>query len=381
MGNVYLDYNASTPVDKRVLDKIIPFFSDLFGNPSSITHIYGKEAKRAVDIALRTITNYFVVESLDDVIITSGATESNNLVLKSFLENNNNNCRIITSKIEHDSIINTVESFENKAVVEYVGNDNYGKIDLVDLETKLHKPTSLISIMGANNEIGTIQPIDSIAEIAHRYGVPFHCDATQLVPYRKIDLSKVKIDYLSVSGHKIYAPKGVGLLVCRNDNALSRIKTQIHGGGQQNGYRCGTINVPGVVGISEAIRILDTEIEHDCLHNQLLFDYFFSVLRKRGVPYHLNGDKEKRINNNISIAIDDISSVQLLSSLGEYSISTGSACSSGKKSHVLEAISCPDHIVAGTVRISFGRFTQQEEIIALANCIADYYDKRRIRNE
>ena len=380
MRNVYLDYNASTPVDKRVVDTIIPFFTDLFGNPSNTAHIYGKEAKRAVDTALRTIADYFVIESLDDVIITSGATESNNLILKSFFEKNNKNCRIITSRLEHDSIINTIKSFQNDAVIEYVVNDNCGKIDLADLEKKLQKPTSLISIIGANNEIGTIQPIDSIAEIAHRYGVPFHCDATQLVPYRRIDLFNENIDYLSISGHKIYAPKGVGLLVCRNDNALCKIKTQIHGGGQQNGYRCGTINVPGVVGISEAIRILDAEIENDCLHNQLLYDSFFCVLNKRRVPFHLNGDKEMRINGNISIAIADISSLQLLSSLSGYSISTGSACSSGKKSHVLKAISCPDHIASGTVRISFGRFTKQGDIVALANRIADFYDKRREKN-
>lgn len=373
MKNVYFDYNATTPVDKRVVDEVLPFYIEKYGNPSNLNCAYGKEADRAFKNALRTIADYFMVESIDDIIITSGATESNNLILRSFLGGENKPCHIITSKIEHDSIIMTLESFGSEVVIDYVENDENGEINIADLERKIRYDTALITIMGANNEIGTTQPMEEIAEIARKYHIPFHTDATQLIPHKRVNLNDTGIDYLSMSGHKIYAPKGVGLLICRNDCALSKIKPQIIGGGQQNGYRSGTINVPGVVAIAKAIELLDSEIEKDSEHNQELYDLFFSVLHNRKIPYHLNGSPVNRIHGNISIAIDGLTSVQLLSMLRGYSISTGSACSSEKKSHVLKAINCSDETIAGTIRIGFGRFSQKEDIVNLANTIADIY--------
>lgn len=373
MKQIYFDYNATTPVDKRIVDAVMPYFLECFGNPSNSNSPHGREANRAFRKALRTVADYFSVESSDDIILTSGATESNNLLLHSIVDASEQPCRIITTRIEHDSILKTLEAFGDKVVVDFVENDAAGRIDLDDLERKIQDDTALITIMGANNEIGTIQPIADIAEIAHRHGVPFHSDATQLIPHKRIDLSEVEIDYLSLSGHKIYAPKGVGLLICRNDRALSRIKPQIMGGGQQNGYRSGTINVPGAVEIAEALRLLDAEMESENAHKQALYDAFFAVLNQREIPYHLNGDPVHRINGNISVAIEGLTSIQLLAMLPEYSISTGSACSTGKKSHVLAALSCPDSIVSGTIRIGFGRFSRQEEIETLANKIADIY--------
>ena len=373
MKHIYFDYNATTPVDKRIVDAVIPYFLENFGNPSNSNSPHGREASRAFKKALRTIADYFSVESSDDIILTSGATESNNLLLHSIVDACIQPCRIITTRIEHDSILKTLEIFGDRVVVDFVANDDKGVIDLADLERKIQKDTALITIMGANNEIGTIQPIAEIAEIANRHGVPYHSDATQLIPHRRINLSEMKTDYLSLSGHKIYAPKGVGLLICRNDRALSRIKPQIMGGGQQNGYRSGTINVPGAIEIAEAIRLLDEEMEAENAHKQALYDAFFAVLKQREIPYHLNGDPVNRINGNISVAIDGLTSIQLLAMLPEYSISTGSACSTGKKSHVLAALSCPDSIVSGTIRIGFGRFSGQKEIETLANKIADIY--------
>ena len=375
MKKIYFDYNATTPVDKRIVDAIVPYYLNVYGNPSNMNSSHGKEANRAFKNALRDIADYFSVESIDDIIVTSGATESNNLVLKSFVDSSKKPCRIITSKIEHDSILKTLESFGDDVIVDYVNNDSNGTIDLQDLEDKICDDTVLITIMGANNEIGTIQPINEIAGIARKYNIPFHSDATQYVPHLRMNLSKVSVDYISLSGHKIYAPKGVGLLVCRNDRALSKIKPQIFGGGQQNGYRSGTINVPGAVSIAEAIKLLDAEIEQDNEHNRVLYNSFFKVLRQRDIPYRINGDTVNRINGNISISIDGVSSIQLLAALYEYSISTGSACSTGKKSHVLQAINCPDNVISGTIRIGFGRFSEQNDIIAIAEKIADYYDR------
>ena len=375
MESVYFDYNATTPVDKRIVDAIVPFYLNNFGNPSNINSAYGKEANRAYKRALRAVADYFSVQSIDDIILTSGATESNNLVLKSFLRSEKKPCRIITTRMEHDSILRTLESFGDEVVIDYVENDSFGRIDLKDLENKIRDNTALITIMGANNEIGTIQPIKEIAQIAHQHNVPFHSDATQLIPHRRVDLAKDEIDYMSLSGHKIYAPKGVGLLICRNDRALYKIKPQVFGGGQQNGYRSGTINVPGAVGIAEAIRLLNSEMEQDNEHKQRLFDLFFEVLDERKIPFHLNGDPVNRIAGNISVAIDGLTSIQLLSVLSGYSLSTGSACSTGRKSHVLQAISCPDDVISGTIRIGFGRFSKQEDILNLANTIADYYDR------
>lgn len=373
MKQIYFDYNATTPVDKRIVDAVIPYFLEHFGNPSNSNSPHGREANCAFKKALRTIADYFSVESSDDIILTSGATESNNLILNSVIEASEKPCRIVTTRIEHDSILKTLESFGDRVIIDYVKHDDNGVIDLVDLENKIHDNTALITIIGANNEVGTIQPIREIAEIAHRHNVPFHSDATQLIPHQRIDLSEATIDYISLSGHKIYAPKGVGLLICRNDRALLRIKPQILGGGQQNGYRSGTINVPGAVAIAEAIKLLDSEIEQDHMHKQSLFDAFFTVLNQRQIPYHLNGDPLQRINGNISIAVEGLTAVQLLAMLPEYSISTGSACSTGKKSHVLAALSCSNSIISGTIRIGFGRFSLLEEIVMLANQIADIY--------
>lgn len=373
MNNVYFDYNATTPVDKRIVDAILPYYLNSYGNPSNMNSAYGREADRALKGALRTIADYFAVESIDDIIITSGATESNNLVLRSILEEGKKAGRVITTKIEHDSIIKTLESCGGGITIDYVENDDNGQIDLRDLERKIQDDTVLISIMGANNEIGTIQPVGEIAKIAHKYHVPFHSDATQLIPHRRVNMSEVNVDYMSLSGHKIYAPKGVGLLVCRNDAALLKIRPQIIGGGQQNGYRSGTINVPGVVAIAEAIKILNAEIEKDSVHNHELFDAFFRTLEQRGVSYHLNGDPVNRIPGNISVAVKGVTSVQLMAMLPNYSISTGSACSTGKKSHVLQAINCTDEVISGTIRVGFGRFSQKEDIVALANRIADIY--------
>ena len=377
MEKVYFDYNATTPVDKRIVDAVVPVYLECYGNPSNMNSPHGKEADRIFKRALRTIADYFGTESIDDIILTSGATESNNLVLRSFLDADGvkKPCRIITSKIEHDSILKTLEAFGDDVIVDLVENDEFGRVDLNDIERKIQENTSLITIMGANNEIGTIQPIAEIAEIAHRHGVPFHTDATQLVPHERVDLRNTEIDYLSLSGHKIYGPKGVGVLVCRNDRALYKIKPQIFGGGQQNGYRSGTINVPGAVSIAEAIRILDAEIEQDNALNSLLFNSFFEVMERRSIPYHLNGDPVNRIHGNISIAVDGLTSIQLLAMLPEYSISTGSACSTGKKSHVMIATGSPDSVISGTIRIGFGRFSKREDIVALAEKIADIYDR------
>ena len=377
MEKVYFDYNATTPVDKRIVDAVVPVYLECYGNPSNMNSPHGKEADRIFKRALRTIADYFGTESIDDIILTSGATESNNLVLRSFLDADGvkKPCRIITSKIEHDSILKTLEAFGDDVIVDLVENDEFGRVDLNDIERKIQENTSLITIMGANNEIGTIQPIAEIAEIAHRHGVPFHTDATQLVPHERVDLRNTEIDYLSLSGHKIYGPKGVGVLVCRNDRALYKIKPQIFGGGQQNGYRSGTINVPGAVSIAEAIKILDSEIEQDNALNSLLFNSFFEVMERRSIPYHLNGDPVNRIHGNISIAVDGLTSIQLLAMLPEYSISTGSACSTGKKSHVMIATGSPDSVISGTIRIGFGRFSKREDIVALAEKIADIYDR------
>ena len=373
MKKIYFDYNATTPVDKRIVDATIPYYLECYGNPSNKNSPHGKEADRAFKNALWKIADYFSVEAIDNIILTSGATESNNLVLRSFIDPKKKN-HIITSRIEHDSVIKTLEALSEYVTIDYVENDENGRIDLADLEKKICDDTVLISVMGANNEIGTIQPIDEIVAIAHRHNIPFHSDATQLVPHERVDLSESGIDYLSLSGHKIYAPKGVGLLVCRDDEALSRIKPQIIGGGQQNGFRSGTINVPGAVSIAEAIGLLDAEMEKDNAICEELYDAFFAVLDQKQIPYHLNGDTEHRIHGNISIAIDGVTSVQLLSMLPEYSLSTGSACSTGKKSHVMQAIGCPDSIISGTIRIGYGRFSEKEDIVVLAEKIAAIYE-------
>ncbi len=367
---VYLDYNATTPMDERVINAVVPFFHETFGNPSGLANQHGRDANRAVKRALRTISNYFSTESTDDVIFTSGSTESNNQLIESFAGTAEHPARILTTKLEHDSVLSTVRAKAPRVITDYVQNGADGVIDLEDLERKIRPDTALISIMAANNEIGSIQPVREIAEIAHRHGIPFHSDATQLIPYERIDLSETGIDYLSLSGHKICAQKGVGLLICKDDAALSKIQPLIYGGSQQNGYRSGTLNVPGIVGIGKAIEILNEQIEQDAEHCKLLSRRFLEVLDSHAVAYHVNGSLEHRIPGNISLALKGFTASQLMGLLPEYSFSAGSACSTGKKSHVLAGIGCPDEIASGTIRVSFGRFSTEEEITGFAERLA-----------
>lgn len=367
---VYLDYNATTPADPRVVEAVLPYLRESFGNPSGLANQHGRSANRAVKQALRIISNYFSTESTDDVLFTSGSTESNNQIIESFAGTEAHPTRILTSRLEHDSILSTVLAKSPRVIADFVENGADGTVDLADLERKLRPDTALISIMAANNEIGTIQPIREIAEIAHRRGIPYHCDATQLVPYERLDLSECRIDYLSISGHKICAQKGVGLLICRDDAALSRVRPLIYGGAQQNGYRSGTLNVPGIVGIAKAIELLDAQIEQDAAHCGKLFQRFFEILDSHGTAYRVNGSLDHRIRGNVSIAVKGFSASQLMGLLPEYSFSAGSACSTGRTSHVLTAIGCDAETAAGTVRVSFGRFTSEAELSGFAEKLA-----------
>lgn len=361
MERIYLDYQATTPVDPVVFEKMKPYFEKNFGNPSSI-HFYGHTAAASVELAVENILHYFNVPN-GKIIFTSGATESINLVLKG-LYFKNNKLNFITQKTEHPAVLNTLEFLSSiGAEIKLLNVDSEGIINLNELENSISH-NSVVSMMGANNEIGTIQDLNSISKICKNKGAVFHCDATQLIPYEKIDLNELEIDFISFSGHKFYGPKGIGGLLVREKSLLNKITPLIHGGKQQNGIRGGTLNVPAIVGLSESFSILKHQIESESKKILNLRNNFLNKLTKEANDIKVNGSLKYRIPGNLNILIPGIRTDILINQLQNISFSAGSACSSGeeKLSHVLSAIGLNSNEILSSFRIGIGRFTTENEI-------------------
>lgn len=368
---IYLDNNATTQMDKEVLEAMLPFFTNEYGNPSSILNMYGRHAEMAITKARRTLKRHFNANSIDDFIFTSGATESNNLILQGIANYYaKENIHIITSCIEHSSILNTCHYLQKKNIaVTQVSVNSKGIIDPYEIERAINERTVLITIMGANNEIGTIQPIDEISSIARRYRVLFHTDVTQYVGTHTIDVNGIGIDSMSFSAHKVYGPKGMGVLYANRETRRKIIPT-IFGGNQQGGLRSGTLNVPSIVGLSKAIELLERDGQSDCIRMRDLQDELFMRLAKDNRVV-LNGDSVKRIPNNLSLTFEDASSQFLLSNLPDLAFSTQSACSSisGNESHVLKAIGLSKRQISNTIRIGISKYTTREEVLKTAESI------------
>lgn len=356
-------------MDFRVLESMLPYFTTIYGNPSNINNIAGTTARNAVEDALYEIADYFNAISINDIIITSGATESNNLAISGVLDNKANS-HIIVSCIEHPSVIEVCQYWQAKGTeVTFLPVDSEGRIDLKDLEKSIKKETCLISVMSANNEIGTIQPIYSIAEIAKKHRVLFHTDASQYLLHHRIDVQKIPIDMISFSGHKMHGPKGIGGLYI-SKSARSSLSPIIHGGGQQLNLRSGTLNVPGIIGISTAFRIAretQAEMNEKMYH---MMKVFFQRL-DLDMNYHVNGSIDKRIPNNINMYFDNVSAKALINLLPDIAISTGSACNSGKKAlnYVLKNIGLTEEEIEYSFRIGMSKYTTEEEMISVADSI------------
>ena len=360
---IYLDHGATTKVDDRVLKKMIPYFSINYGNPSSM-YFLGRSNKRIIEAVRETIASCIGANS-KEIYFTSCGSESDNLALKGIAYANKHRGRhIITSKIEHPAILNTCKTLERQGFnITYLNVNKNGFINLEELENSIRVDTILISIMFANNEIGTIEPIEKIGKIAKLNNVYFHTDAVQAIGNIKINVKELGIDLLSMSAHKFYGPKGVGALYVRQGIEFERI---LDGGGQEKGKRSGTENVAGIVGMGEAIKLAYSEFEYNNRKILSLRNYFINKLKENFNGIKINGDLEKRLPGNINVSFPNVDGQQLLLQLDEYGIcaSAGSACSTGdsKPSHVLTSIGLLKEESFSTLRFTLGKENTKQEI-------------------
>ncbi len=359
---IYLDYNATSPADPRVIQAMMPYFHDISANPSSI-HSAGVQARDAVEHARQNLTKLLNCRT-DEIYFTSGGTEADNIAIKGTALAQNERKNIITSAIEHHAVLTTckyMKRFGFKIIT--VPVDRYGIIDLDYLAAHVNEGTLIVSIMHANNEVGTIQPITEISKIAHHHGALFHTDAVQTVGKIALDIDAMGIDMLSLSGHKFYGPKGVGALVARKGTRFDPLS---HGGHHEGGKRAGTENVPGIVGLGKACEIARLEMQDDEVRIRKLRDRLWNGLNTSIPELKLNGHPDKRLVNTLNLSVRYIEGESMLLKLDSKGIcvSSGSACTSGdlEASHVLLAMGLPPELAHGSLRFSIGKFNKEPDI-------------------
>jgi cysteine desulfurase len=370
-----MDYNATTPLDKKVLEAMFPYFTEHFGNAASRSHAYGWKAEEAIEIA-RTQVASILGANEKEIVFTSGATESVNLAIKGVFEANRaKGNHIITVKTEHKAVLDTCEHLAKMgAEITYLDVDSVGNISLENLQNAIKSNTILVSVMAANNEIGNIYPIKEIAEIAHKHNVLFHTDATQAVGKLPINVASDNIDLLSFSGHKLYGPKGIGaLFVAKN----VKITAQQDGGMHERGLRSGTLNVAGIVGLGEACEIAQNEVHTEAERLAKLRDKLELGILQNIPCAKINGDKNNRLPNTTNICFGEIDGEQLLMNLNEIAVSNGSACNSAstKPSYVLKAMGLSDDLAFGSIRFSLGKMTEETDIDFAVNHVKEVMKK------
>lgn len=372
---IYMDYNATTPLDKRVLEAMLPYLTDHFGNAASRSHAYGWKAAEAIDTARQQVADLLGCTS-KEIIFTSGATEAVNLAIKGVFEaNQHKGNHIITVKTEHKAVLDTCQHLEKiGGDVTYLDVDAEGNISLEKLENAIKKETILISVMAANNEIGVIYPIKQIAEIAHKYGILFHSDATQTIGKMPINILEDVIDLLNFSGHKIYGPKGVGALYVRKK---TNIIAQQDGGKHERGLRSGTLNVPGIVGLGEACQVCKESIQEETNRLSILRNKLENGILEKLPFAKINGNVNQRLANTSNISFGKIDGEQLLMNLSEIAVSNGSACNSAstEPSYVLKAMGLDDESAYSSVRFSLGRMTLESDIDLAINYVVSVVEK------
>ena len=361
---IYLDYHATTPVDPRVFKAMTPYFTENFGNASSLDHTYGYDASDAVKKSRETIANA-IGANVAEIIFTSGATESDNLALIGVMEKNKEKGNhLITCATEHKAILDTAHHLESLGYkVTFLPVDESGQINLESLKEAITEQTVLISIMAANNEIGTIADIAEIGKIAHENDLLFHTDAAQAVGHIPIDVQKMNIDLMSFSSHKIYGPKGIGALYVRSLSPRVKIDSIVYGGGQERNIRSGTLNVPGIVGFAKAIEIAQKEMGQENEKFKKWMNIMLAKLSEAGAK--LNGHPEKRLAHNLNVRFDGIESKAIINSVSKkIAISAGSACTTQivEPSHVLLALGLSEDQTHSSIRVGCGRFNTEEEI-------------------
>ena len=360
---VYLDYSATTPVDPRVADKMIPFLREQFGNPASRSHMYGWEAEKAVEEAREHVAA-LVNADPREIIWTSGATEGNNLAIKGaahFYQTKGKH--IITVKTEHKAVLDTVRELERQGFeATYLEPGPNGLITIEQLEAAIRPDTILVSVMWVNNEIGVIQPIEQIGELCRSKGIIFHSDAAQATGKTPIDLEKMKVDLVTFTAHKSYGPKGVGAMYVRRKPRV-RIEAQMHGGGHERGLRSGTLATHQIVGMGEAFRIAKEEMDVEVPRIKALRDRLAKGLMEIEEVY-VNGDLDHRVPHNLNISFNYVEGESLIMAIKDIAVSSGSACTSAslEPSYVLRALGRSDELAHSSIRFTFGRFTTEEDV-------------------
>lgn len=374
---IYLDYNATTPVDQRVLEAMLPYFSEKFGNASSRTHAFGWTAEDAVDIARNQVAQ-LIGCTAQEIVFTSGATEAINLAIKGIWENYQPKGKhIITVKTEHKAVLDTCKRLEQKgAEITYLSVDREGIIDLDELKSALRKDTILVSVMYVNNETGVIQPISKISELVHANNSIFMCDATQAVGKIQVDVNEDGIDLLCLSAHKMYGPKGVGGLYVRRKNPRVTLASQLVGGGHERGLRSGTLNVSGIVALGKACEIAKEEMWADSARISRLRTILEQQLGDLENVF-VNGSIKNRLYNVSNLTFKGIRAEALIKQFPTIAMAMGSACTSAlaEPSHVLKAMGLSDDEAYASVRFSLGKYTTQEEVQEVVDSICSFMQK------
>ena len=375
---IYLDYAATTPVDKRVAEKMIPYLCEKFGNPASSSHTYGWEAEEAVQEAREHVAALINADS-KEIIFTSGASESDNLAIKGtahFYQTKGKH--LITVKTEHKAVLDTMRHLEREGFeVTYLGVQENGLLDLDELKAAIRPDTILISVMWVNNEIGVIQNIPEIGKICREHKIIFHVDAAQACGKTPIDVEAANVDLLSMSAHKIYGPKGIGALYVRRKPRV-RLEAQMHGGGHERGFRSGTLPTHQIVGMGEAFRLAKLELEQDTAHALKLRQIFLDGIKDIEEVY-INGDLQNRVATNLNVSFNFVEGESLIMAVKEIAVSSGSACTSAslEPSYVLHALGRNDELAHSSLRITFGRMTTEDEVKFAAELIKSQIGKLR----
>ena len=378
---IYMDNHATTEVDRRVIETMLPYFTEKFGNASSRNHVFGWDSEAAVDRAREQVASLIHAASPREIVFTSGATESDNIAIKGIAEAYvQKGTHLITCAIEHKAVLDSCKSLERKGYrVTYLPVRANGLIDLDKLRDALTDKTILISIMAANNEIGTIEPVREIGQIAKEKGILFHTDATQAVGKIPLNVEEMGIDLLSLTAHKLYGPKGVGALYVRSSKPRVKLSPLIEGGGQERGIRSGTLNVPGIVGLGRACEIAQKDMVADGERLTGLGQRLKVQIVGQLDEVSVNGDPLQRLPGNLHLSFAYIEGESLLMALKDIAVSTGSACTSAslEPSHVLRAIGLEEHLAHSSIRFGLGRFNTEEEVDYTARRVIE--EVRRLR--
>ena len=362
---IYLDYNATTPTDPRVVEAMLPFFTEIYGNAASRNHSFGWTAEEGVSKA-RNIIGEAIGATGKEIVFTSGATESDNMAVLGVAEFfHEKGKHIITSPIEHKAVVDPCQALEQKGYeITFLDVDEHGRIDLKQLEASIREDTVLVSLMAGNNEIGTLNPLKEIGQMTRERGVLFHCDATQGVGKIPIDVETMNIDLLSMTAHKIYGPKGIGALYVRRKKPRVRITPIMFGGGHERGFRSGTLNVPGIVGFGKAIELAMEEISSEAERQIGLRQHLYKRMTDELDYVFLNGHPTERLPNNLNLSFGYVEGESLMMGISEIGVSSGSACTSAslEPSYVLRSMGVGDDLAHSSVRFGFGRYTTMEEV-------------------